>query len=1162
MNPSKWHACAAFVASGLEHASATAPTRAPAPARDAKERTLTRALRVFDVDCVAFFRALRVFMSAGVAELTKRLDERKQTASADRAAVDTAVDTKASAASGEGVRDAHHAGLDALEAALSVPELRTSFAFTRVAAQKYKLFADVHLDATNFAGGADVARFGWRLFLAAKHSVLPKFPDLFSLYHALVAAEAFLLVNAPRGALRTDVANMVSVAAGTSSADPETGRRTVDVLAGLAASSKTKLPTLRAALEDLEREVVVGSLRREPETSKSADSPFAEAGPRAFKGVFGDGGAAGTAAAAAEAADAYASASVASGLAWHLRLDEGLYFTLGAEEEAEAKRVLGDVGAGAGAGAGVAATPRPGGQAGVPSTPWRGAGTMRFVMGASPARLGSKAAYSPYPASRLGAGAGERAGGGGGGSAPAPFTPVSEAMASASWLHGIVSASAPGGAASLPPAVRLARFLGEESAARLVETVHGLAGKTSAALREDAFLVTINGVAALAGAGHNVSLDNLVRRRQEEAVRVFAYFAEGVFEGEHRRAQGLGFREAAPKARAADPGENEAPTEKNGVADVATLAAADGSADGDPSAAGHARVVVPDPDEASRANFRALAGSSRFVRAVLACAMEVVVASYKTATLKFPAVPRLLGLDAFDVVGIIEPFVRADPTMPREVKKHFNAIEERVMETMAWRRGSSLFGYMRAAEAGAPGALGARPAAAALAAVSKPGPSGERGARDAGASPRRAPSFSSVAGVAAAAAEGASDTAMEPEPERELKKAGGSFDEDDVTPPRRKAKTDAEATTLAFSTPLRSSTTPSRPARLPSGAAASLSAAGAGGGEPLPSRFVREPPAGSPGDKTARNSLRVFFAKVMRTSARRLADLCERLHLPQELTKAAYDLVSRVVYEHTKLLYNRHLDQILLCAVYGVCKVNGARGSALEDRQVTFRDIIACYHKQPQCREETFWTVSLEQSDPELEVTRRGDVIQFYNQVFVPEVKTRLLALKTSSASTGSGASTGGGLDTSAHADPQTTSAVSHPQLLRSPRRALPGNSQAPRSVYVSPMRSSAAAAAQNLHMTPRSKSLFAFVGESTHAYRSPGRDLQFINRRINDAANADKAETDAAISAHTVAGVAAAAAPPAARKSSARTLGFGEAHNVPRGGGEEDARPPKVPRR
>ena len=78
------------------------------------------------------------------------------------------------------------------------------------------------------------------------------------------------------------------------------------------------------------------------------------------------------------------------------------------------------------------------------------------------------------------------------------------------------------------------------------------------------------------------------------------------------------------------------------------------------------------------------------------------MASYKTATLKFPAIPRLLGLDAFDVSSIIEPFVRADPTMPREVKKHFNAIEERIMETMAWSKGSSIFGYMRAAESGAP----------------------------------------------------------------------------------------------------------------------------------------------------------------------------------------------------------------------------------------------------------------------------------------------------------------------------------------------------------------------------------------------------------------------------------------------------------------------------
>ena len=34
-------------------------------------------------------------------------------------------------------------------------------------------------------------------------------------------------------------------------------------------------------------------------------------------------------------------------------------------------------------------------------------------------------------------------------------------------------------------------------------------------------------------------------------------------------------------------------------------------------------------------------------------------------------------------------------------------------------------------------------------------------------------------------------------------------------------------------------------------------------------------------------------------------------------------VVQQLVYCHTHLLYGRHLDQILLAALYGVCKVNG-----------------------------------------------------------------------------------------------------------------------------------------------------------------------------------------------------------------------------------------------
>ena len=32
-------------------------------------------------------------------------------------------------------------------------------------------------------------------------------------------------------------------------------------------------------------------------------------------------------------------------------------------------------------------------------------------------------------------------------------------------------------------------------------------------------------------------------------------------------------------------------------------------------------------------------------------------------------------------------------------------------------------------------------------------------------------------------------------------------------------------------------------------------------------------------------------------------------------------MVHHVVYEHTTLLFNRHLDQLLLGALYGACKV-------------------------------------------------------------------------------------------------------------------------------------------------------------------------------------------------------------------------------------------------
>ena len=40
---------------------------------------------------------------------------------------------------------------------------------------------------------------------------------------------------------------------------------------------------------------------------------------------------------------------------------------------------------------------------------------------------------------------------------------------------------------------------------------------------------------------------------------------------------------------------------------------------------------------------------------------------------------------------LIEAFVRHEPTLPRELKHHLFSIEEKMLEALAWERGSSLF---------------------------------------------------------------------------------------------------------------------------------------------------------------------------------------------------------------------------------------------------------------------------------------------------------------------------------------------------------------------------------------------------------------------------------------------------------------------------------------
>ena len=72
--------------------------------------------------------------------------------------------------------------------------------------------------------------------------------------------------------------------------------------------------------------------------------------------------------------------------------------------------------------------------------------------------------------------------------------------------------------------------------------------------------------------------------------------------------------------------------------------------------------------------------------------------------------------------------------------------------------------------------------------------------------------------------------------------------------------------------------------------------------------------------------------------------------------------MQHIIFQQTSLLYNRHLDQVLLSAIYGICKV-------AQLKQISFKQIINHYRRQPQAKSDVFRTVVLKQSDVDLQVT-------------------------------------------------------------------------------------------------------------------------------------------------------------------------------------------------
>ena len=370
----------------------------------------------------------------------------------------------------------------------------------------------------------------------------------------------------------------------------------------------------------------------------------------------------------------------------------------------------------------------------------------------------------------------------------------------------------------------------------------------------------------------------------------------------------------------------------------------------------------------------ALARAQRFHAVLFALACEAVVAAYRCATLPFPAVLDALALPAFDAVKGVDAFLRANVAAPRGVKRHIYALEERCLESVAWAAGSPLYTLLAAAE----------------------GSGEDNNDAVAGASPALSPASTPSKRKATASD---ADT-----PDGTPSKRAAAVSDADGTPVKQPASDDATTTQTATPAAKPALDAASSPASPATASLAGLLATPAAPAATATAAAAAAPPPPPPAAAAA--IVASFLTRVERLVTLRAVDLLDWLDWGGGAASPAADrsaaaarvtsLLRWCVHEGTPLFHGRHVDQIMLCAVYGVCKVSRAAP--------TFRDVVAAYRRAPHARPDVFRAVPLDPlptvgaSTPHPTPRRTGDIIQFYNTVFVPAAREQLLALGAGAA--------------------------------------------------------------------------------------------------------------------------------------------------------------------
>ncbi|GFN93077.1 retinoblastoma-associated protein [Plakobranchus ocellatus] len=352
-------------------------------------------------------------------------------------------------------------------------------------------------------------------------------------------------------------------------------------------------------------------------------------------------------------------------------------------------------------------------------------------------------------------------------------------------------------------------------------------------------------------------------------------------------------------------------------------------------------LLTNESDRLSGQMLSNLLNKDDFHKSLLVCSLEVVLTTYgqrcnrnncevslESSSFSFPWLLGVFSLQAYDFYKAIESFVRAEPKLPADVVKHLHLVEIRILEQDAWKEGSPVFD-----------------------ALSEQKETGHV------TPPKLASPLSSPMKLQTGA--GSSS------PYPSCTNGHSRSDLELFLSPVKKGQQSSVTFPSSAQTP---STSSSQHA-----AASSSNTSAEAGGSPKP-HIV-------PGKS---QSLTRFINRVCRLGYSRMSKLCTDLECSEDLQRKIWTCLEHCVTKMPHLLKNRHLDQIIMCCIYGLCKVT--------EHEILFKVIVSVYRELPHAKQETHKEVYM--SDE-----RYDSIIAFYNELFIVNIKSYILQFSPHTAS-------------------------------------------------------------------------------------------------------------------------------------------------------------------